>query len=295
MASLFACKFAGHRTMPVSRIFAAFRAATGLMGAILAVIWVAAAAGIASADEVPLPRPRPPLWIEPRSFREAAGPDFDVAAVTAAPTECDHRMEDIAAVELMPRLAGPDACGGSDMLRLDAVIRPGGARIELKPAPLLRCPFAESIAAWLHDEVAPRIDKLGAVLSAVETYDDFECRGRNRIQGARLSEHGKGNALDVRALVLSDGRSLALADVAVAKDFREGLRESACHRFTTVLGPGADSHHDGHIHLDLIERRGGYRMCQWDVREPATPELDAHVPLPLPRPAQAPVNHARTL
>jgi hypothetical protein len=43
----------------------------------------------------------------------------------------------------VPRLIGPDACGGEDMVRLDAETRPGGARIELKPAPVLRCAFAE--------------------------------------------------------------------------------------------------------------------------------------------------------
>jgi hypothetical protein len=49
------------------------------------------------------------------------------------------------------------------------------------------------------------------------------------------------------------------------------MRESACHRFTTVLGPGADSHHNNHIHLDILERHRGGRICQWDVREPPPP------------------------
>jgi Extensin-like protein C-terminus len=59
-----------------------------------------------------------------------------------------------------------------------------------------------------------------------------------------------------------------LRDMNIAKDWREALRTSACARFTTVLGPGADSYHDEHIHIDLAERGGGYRLCQWDVREP---------------------------
>ena len=186
----------------------------------IALLWLAGGAA-AVAGDVPLPRPRPPLWIEPQSFREAAGPDFDSAAVTGAPTDCDRRVQAIAAAEPMPRLIGPDSCGGSDMLRLDAVLRPDGARIELRPAPVLRCEFAESVAAWLRDEVAPRAERLGAVLRAVETFDDFECRGRNRANGAKLSEHGKGNAVDLRSLVLNEGRVLALTDVSVAKDFRE--------------------------------------------------------------------------
>jgi hypothetical protein len=42
-----------------------------------------------------------------------------------------------------------------------------------------------------------------------------------------------------------------------------------CARFTTVLGPGSDGYHEDHVHVDLAERRGGYRICEWDVRDPA--------------------------
>lgn len=255
------------------------------MRVLIAFLWLAGAGGaVAVAGEVPLPHPRPPLWGEPQSFREAAGPGFDSASVTSEPTDCDKRVQAVAVAEPVPRLVGPDACGGGDMLRLDAVLQPGGARIELKPAPVVRCEFAESVAAWLRDEAALRANKLGAALRTVETYDDFECRGRNRVNGGKLSEHGKGNAVDLRAFILADGRSLGLTDVSVAKEFRDEIRESACHRFTTVLGPGADAHHESHIHLDLIERHNGYRMCQWDVREPPKTEIAAQVPLPVPRP-----------
>jgi hypothetical protein len=256
------------------------------MRLLFALLWLAGAGGgIAVAQEVPLPRPRPPIWIEPQSFREAAGPDFNSAGVTSEPTECDKRIQAIAVVEPLPRLIGPDACGGHDMLRLAAALRPDGARIELKPPPVLRCEFAESVAAWLRDEAAPRADKLGAPLRTVETFADFECRGRNRVAGAKLSEHGKGNAVDVRSFMLADGRSIGLTDISVPKDFRDEIRDSACRRFTTVLGPGADAQHESHVHLDLIERKQGYRMCQWDVREPPKTEVAARVPLPQPRPS----------
>jgi hypothetical protein len=269
-----------------SHINPSITANRGATRLVIAFLWLAGAGfGPASAVDVPLPKPRPSIWIEPHTFRGAAGADFDSAHVTSAPTECDQRLRAIAAIEPVPRLIGPDSCGGEDMVRLDAVTRPGGANIVLKPAPVLRCAFAESVAAWLRDEAAPRVEKLGATLRAVETYDAYECRGRNRVPGAKLSEHGKGNAVDLRSFILADGRVVTLTDVTVAKDFREELRESACHRFTTVLGPGSDSAHESHIHVDLIERRGGYRMCQWDVRTPPPKEVAARVPLPTPRPS----------
>jgi hypothetical protein len=255
--------------------------------------------GLAVAEEVPLPRPRPPAWLEPLSFREAAGPDFNSAEVTSAPSDCRRRLATMAAIEPMPRLIGPGACGGRDMVRLDAVLLADRARIEVKPAPVLRCEMAESLAAWIHDEAVPRLKNVGMALQGVETYDDFECRGRNRIIGAKLSEHGKGNAVDLRSFTLADGRVIGLTDMAAPKDLRTGLRESACQRFTTVLGPGADSHHDSHIHLDIAERRNGNRICEWEVREPPPPTevANARVPLPVPRPvgADAPVNHVRKM
>ena len=260
---------------------------TGPVRALIATVFLAAfGCGLAAAQDVPLPRPRPPLWGEPLTFREAAGPDFNSAEVTSQPSACRLRLEKVAVVEPMPRLIGPGACGGRDMVRLDAVWLADRTRIEVKPAPVLRCEMAESLAAWIREEAAPRLSAIGAVLRSIDNYDDFECRGRNRVFGARLSEHGMGNAVDVRSFSLADGRVIGLTDMTVAKDLREALRASACQRFTTVLGPGADGHHEGHIHLDLAERRQGYRICQWDVREPPA-EVAEVVPLPTPRPTIA--------
>jgi hypothetical protein len=267
--------------------------------ALIATVFLAGfGCGLAAAEDVPLPRPRPPLWVAPQSFREAAGEDFDTADVTAKPSDCRQRLDKIATIEPMPRLIGPGACGGRDMVQLNAVQLPGHARIEIRPTPVLRCEMAESLAGWIQDEADPLLRKAGMALRSVATYDDFECRGRNRVLGAKLSEHGKGNAIDIRAFTLADGRSIGLTDMTVAKDLREGLRASACERFTTVLGPGSDGHHEGHIHLDLAERHRGYRICQWDVREPPPAEIaSVLVPLPVPRPVipDAPVKDGRKL
>jgi len=114
------------------------------MRLLVVLLWLTGAGGgIALGKDTPLPKPRPPLWSEPQSFREAAGLDFNSADVTSMPTDCDQRLKTIAAIEPMPRLIGPDACGGGDMVRLDAVLLVGGKRIELRPAPMLRCAFAE--------------------------------------------------------------------------------------------------------------------------------------------------------
>ncbi len=90
----------------------------------MATVFLAAfGCGLAAAGDVPLPRPeRPPAWVEPQTFREAAGADFNSAEVTSQPSDCRLRLETIAAIEPMPRLIGPGACGGRDMVQLDAVL-----------------------------------------------------------------------------------------------------------------------------------------------------------------------------
>lgn len=259
--------------------------------AILAVIGFGC--GVAAAQDVPRPRPRPPVWIEPHSFAEAAGLDFDSAAVTTEPSDCDRRLALIAAVTPMPRLIGPGACGGGNMVELHAVLLAEGTSVDIKPAPVLRCAMAERFATWLREDASPRLAVLGSNLHSVENSDAFECRGRNRVIGAKLSEHGKGNAIDVRGFALADGRAIGLTDTAVATDLREGLRESACRRFSTVLGPGSDGQHEAHIHLDIAERKNDYRICQWDIRE-ASPAV-VSVPLPQPRPAELAAMSAQKL
>lgn len=258
----------------------------------LAAAVLAAGAGIALAEDVPLPRPRPPMWVEPLTFREAAGPDFDSADVTGEPTACDKSLGKLAVFTPLPRLIGPSTCGGRDMVELEAVWLADGAHVDVKPAPVLTCGMATAFAGWLREDVAPRLTALNSELHAVENYDDYECRTRNRVIGAKPSNHGNGIAIDVRSLTLADGRRIELTDVTADKPLRQALHDSACARFSTVLGPGAP-YHDSHIHLDIAERSHGYRICEWEVREPppaviASVLIDGKpVPLPPPRPPEA--------
>ncbi|WP_245310311.1 extensin family protein, partial [Bradyrhizobium jicamae] len=155
----------------------------------------------------------------------------------------------------------------------------------VKPAAILRCTMASALADWIRKDIAPLAQRLGSAISDIDNFDSFECRGRNRIVGAKLSEHGRANALDVRGFKLADGTFISLTDRTVPRGLRETVLHSACTRFPTVLGPGSDWYHEDHIHLDLMERRGNYRICQWDVWD----ALPQKAPLlPAERPEEAP-------
>jgi hypothetical protein len=193
--------------------------------------------------------------------------------------------EAIAIAPSIPAISGPGGCGGDDLVRLEAVVLPDNKHAAVKPAAILRCTMAAAIADWIRSDVAPFAQSLGTSISDLDNFDSFECRGRNRVSGAKLSEHGRANAIDVRALKFANGQSLSLTDRTVAREQREAVLHSVCARFTTVLGPGSDWYHEDHVHLDLAERRSGYRICQWNVYDP----MPATAPLlPAERPEEAP-------
>jgi hypothetical protein len=266
--------------------------------------------GTVRATAVPLPRPRPaearprPAEASPRPAEApAAEPPSPAAekpapagtgkpAEQAAPQPSACRLaltEEIAIAPSIPDIHGPGGCGGEDLVRLEAVVLADRHRVALQPAAILRCTMASAIADWIRTDMAPLAQNLGSVISGLDNFDSYECRSFNRIAGAHLSEHGRANALDVRALKLADGQSISLTDRNVSRDLRERVLHSVCARFTTVLGPGSDWYHEDHIHLDLMERHNNYRICQWNVWDP----LPQVAPLlPAERPDDAPPREA---
>jgi hypothetical protein len=244
------------------------------------------------AAAVPLPRPRPLEAPPAKSEAPVPGPEMKDAekppAVAPVPQPSACRLALTEAIAIAPSIAdihGPGGCGGEDLVRLEAVVLPDGRQVAVKPAAILRCKMASAIAAWVRADIAPLAKSLGGVIAGLDNFDSFECRGRNRIAGAMLSEHGRANALDVRSFKFADGRTISPTDRDVPRDLRESVLHSVCARFSTVLGPGSDGYHEDHIHLDLMERHNDYRICQWSIWEP----LPAIAPmLPAERPAEAP-------
>jgi hypothetical protein len=249
---------------------------------------------------VPLPKPRPveaptagPGKAEPEkpATEKPAPPETEKPVEQAAPSPpppsaCRLALTDaIAIAPSIPDIKGPGGCGGEDLVRLEAVVLPDNRRVTVKPAAILRCTMASTVADWIRTDMVPLAASLGTTIGELDNFDSFECRGRNRVLGAKLSEHGRANALDVRALKLANGQSISLTDRNASRETRETVLHSVCARFSTVLGPGSDWYHEDHIHLDLMERRGNYKICQWDVWDPLPP---VNPLLPAGRPEEAP-------
>jgi hypothetical protein len=247
-------------------------------------------------SHVPLPKPRPaeapalseqaPAEAAPSS--EEPAPPADAPAAESKPpplSACRKALtEQIAIAPSIPDIKGQGGCGGEDLVRLEAVVLPDQTRVPVKPAAILRCAMASEIANWIRTDMVPVAAGLGTKLAELDNFDSYECRGRNRVVGAKLSEHGRANAIDLRGLKLSNGQSLSLTDRGVPRGLREQVMGTVCARFSTVLGPGSDWYHEDHVHLDLAPRRGNFKICQWNVWDP----LPQVAPLlPAERPEEA--------
>lgn len=142
---------------------------------------------------------------------------------------------------------------------------PGG--VELKPAATLNCAMAEAFARFTKKELSPAAKR--RYLSGIRTIRQgsaYSCRTIGNRRGGRLSEHAKGNALDVMDITLKNGRMVDVRKPSLfairQRSLLKSVRGDACSYFTTVLGPGYDRAHRDHFHFDLMQRRSGYRACR---------------------------------
>jgi hypothetical protein len=228
---------------------------------------------------IPLPKARP-FEAGPRTSSPAQA-QTQPAEEPSGPSDCFIALSaDGAEVQQLPPIVEANGCEAPDVVQLDAIRTADRRRIPLSPPAVLRCSMATAVVRWVRDDLQALVASQGAALSSLDNFNSFECRGRNRVVGAKTSEHGRANALDIRGFIVNGGRKLELTNPEISREFRDAVRISACRRFTTVLGPGSDGYHEDHVHVDLAERRGGFRLCQWDVRDP-------EMPLPRERPAEA--------
>jgi hypothetical protein len=139
--------------------------------------------------------------------------------------------------------------------------------IEIKPAATLACPIVSALDRWFANAVQPAARKwFNQPVVEVKQISAYSCRGMNGQRGASISEHAFGNALDIAAFVLADGHRVTVKDgwkgSPEEQGFLRDVQGSACDQFTTVLAPGSNQFHYDHIHVDLMRRASGRRICQ---------------------------------
>lgn len=146
-------------------------------------------------------------------------------------------------------------CGIDQAVRVRSV-----AGVKLSTSALIDCTTAKSLKLWVERGMKPAVGRRGGGVEKMRIFASYACRTRNSKKGAKISEHGKGRAVDIGVFTLRDG-----SEISVLKDWGRGkkgrilkeMHKDACGPFGTVLGPNSDKYHKDHFHFDTARYRGG--------------------------------------
>ena len=185
--------------------------------------------------------------------------EFTLDGVQPSPSVCPADPRTFADAIAIPDFREGNGCGitqGYQVTALDSIAFTEPARIT--------CAEANSVKVWIQSSVQKAAREIyGQRVVGINVAASYACRARNNVHGAKLSEHGHGNAIDIAGFTLADGREIVVLTgyYGNAQDqrFLRTVRAQACGIFHTVLGPGSDSYHRDHIHLDMqaLRHNGG--------------------------------------
>ncbi|MEO3416784.1 extensin family protein [Roseovarius sp. CAU 1744] len=164
----------------------------------------------------------------------------------------DIAIQGIAVGRVPGRIKG---CGIDGAVKVRSV-----SGVTLSQQAVMDCATARALKSWIDRGLKPAVGKRGGGIARLRVAAHYACRTRNGRKGARISEHGKGRAIDISAITLRDGN-----EISVLKHWGRGkngrilkkMHRAACGPFGTVLGPNADRYHRDHFHFDTARYRSG--------------------------------------
>lgn len=172
-------------------------------------------------------------------------------------------LQPSAFAEPMPAIRQGRACGLESPFKVAALSQ---GQVSVQPPAKLGCPMNSALNKWLNEVVQPAAyQNFGQPVVGVKNIASYGCRTRNNKRGEKLSEHSFGNALDIKAFYLADGRTVDIRTswrgAPHESAFLRQIISGACGTFKTVLGPGSDGFHEDHFHLDLARHQTGRAVC----------------------------------
>ncbi|HGG05590.1 MAG TPA: extensin family protein, partial [Aliiroseovarius sp.] len=132
--------------------------------------------------------------------------------------------------------------------------------VRLTTAATLSCETAKALNTWVRRGVMPAVGNRGGGLASLKVIAHYSCRTRNNQPGAKISEHGRGKAIDIAGIYLNNGDYISVLEGwRSRRDARllKAMHRSACGIFGTVLGPDANRFHRDHLHVDTAHYRSG--------------------------------------
>jgi hypothetical protein len=121
----------------------------------------------------------------------------------------------------------------------------------------MTCPLARSLGRWAREAVQTAAEQwMKSRVTRIESFGTYACRPVNSQPGARLSEHGRANAVDIAAFTFANGRRVTVLAGWNGADederrFLRAVHQAGCRRFAVSLGPDANALHHDHFHFDM--------------------------------------------
>ncbi len=203
----------------------------------------------------PAPAARPDNLRRKATVRAAGFVPVDPARTRAPSSGSVCGVRGIEGARIAPIPGRVPGCGLSDGVQVRAV-----AGVRLSQPANIDCPTARALHTWVARAVKPVVGRRGGGVAELRVAGHYVCRTRNHKAGARISEHGRGRAIDVAGVTLRNGVQMNVLtgwnDPAQGPLLR-AMHRAACGPFGTVLGPGSDRYHRGHFHLDTARYRSG--------------------------------------
>lgn len=187
---------------------------------------------------------------------------FETEGLRAPDQSCPVKPSRLGIAERLRKIDEGNGCYVPDPWRISSI-----GDVHLSQPATLNCGMAEPLSDWLENTVQPEARRaFGEEVVALDVAASYSCRPRNNKRGAKMSEHGYGNAIDIAGFTLASGRTVTVLDGwrgnRAERRFLEQVHGEACGEFHTVLGPKADRAHRDHFHLDLQNRRSGSTYCR---------------------------------
>lgn len=180
--------------------------------------------------------------------------------------ECTAELTNLGArFTTAERIDDGNGCGIDKPIVIESV----SPKVKLEPKATLRCETALQLAQMTRAMIEPAA-ALGLPdkgrLTTIHQASGYICRNRNSAAEGKISEHARGNGIDIVSLEFEKATvPMAVVrqeDSDLASAFQRALNAVACLYFSTVLSPGSDASHQDHLHLDVLRRNNGYRYCR---------------------------------
>ena len=183
--------------------------------------WAQTVSADSGPPALPTAHAKPPPKLRPGLDELSPGAAWSRQEIELAQARCSALLNglDVVAVSDTPIREGE--CGTPAPMKLISIGT--SPQVVLSPPPTVTCDLIAALHKWLHRDVQPLARRhLGAPVIRIEAMSSYSCRNAYGRAGGRLSEHGRANALDIRAFITARAET-----VAIAADWGPTAREIA--------------------------------------------------------------------